>query len=118
MKMKRGFIGCLLSIFVILTMFSGCNVGSTDGGEADTVLGGGSSVLRIVSGSENSELEPILEEFSDREHVRIEMTYMGSLDIDVYKRQIILSEVLVFSHYLCIMEYKKTIKERAICRAE
>ena len=50
-------------------------------GEADTVLGGGSSVLRIVSGSENSELEPILEEFSDREHVRIEMTYMGSLDI-------------------------------------
>ena len=81
MKMKRGFIGCLLSIFVILTMFSGCNVGSTDGGEADTVLGGGSSVLRIVSGSENSELEPILEEFSDREHVRIEMTYMGSLDI-------------------------------------
>ena len=30
---------------------------------------------------ENSELEPILEEFSDREHVRIEMTYMGSLDI-------------------------------------
>lgn len=81
MKMKRSFIGCLLSIFVILTMFSGCNVGSTDGGEADTVLGGGSSVLRIVSGSENSELEPILEEFSDREHVRIEMTYMGSLDI-------------------------------------
>ena len=81
MKMKRGFIGCLLSIFVILTMFSGCNVGSADGGEADTVLGGGSSVLRIVSGSENSELEPILEEFSDREHVRIEMTYMGSLDI-------------------------------------
>lgn len=77
MKMKRGFIGCLLSIFVILTMFSGCNVGSTDGGEADTVLGGGSSVLRIVSGSENSELEPILEEFSDREHVRIEMTYMA-----------------------------------------
>ena len=40
--------------------------GSADGGEADTVLGGGSSVLRIVSGSENSELEPILEEFSDR----------------------------------------------------
>ena len=77
MKMKRGFIGCLLSIFVILTMFSGCNVGSADGGEADTVLGGGSSVLRIVSGSENSELEPILEEFSDREHVRIEMTYMA-----------------------------------------
>ena len=38
-------------------------------------------MLRIVSGSENSELEPILEEFSDREHVRIEMTYMGSLDI-------------------------------------
>ena len=69
MKMKRGFIGCLLSIFVILTMFSGCNVGSTDGGEARHGFGWVvASVLHIVSGSENSELEPILEEFSDREH--------------------------------------------------
>ena len=62
MKMKRGFIGCLLSIFVILTMFSGCNVGSTTEVKP-TRFGWCSSVLRIVSGSENSELEPIWRSF-------------------------------------------------------
>ena len=37
--------------------------------------------MRIVSGSENRELEPILEAFAKSEGVRIEMTYQGSLDI-------------------------------------
>ena len=41
----------------------------------------GSSVLRIISGSENAELEPILEKFAKQENIRIEMTYQGSLDI-------------------------------------
>ena len=43
---------------------------------------------------------------------------MMQLRIILYDLTIILSEVLVFSHYLCIMEYKRTIKERTICRAE
>ena len=47
----------------------------------DTVLGSSRKVLRIVSGSENSQLEPLLQEFADREHIQIEMTYKGSLDI-------------------------------------
>ena len=81
MNIIKRFAALLLMVSFMITICSGCNVGNTDEGEADTVLGGGSSVLRIVSGSENSELEPILEEFSDREHVRIEMTYIGSLDI-------------------------------------
>ncbi len=81
MNMKKRFAALLLMLSVILTICSGCHFGSTGGGEADTVLGSGSSVLRIVSGSENSELEPILEEFASREHIRIEMTYQGSLDI-------------------------------------
>ena len=78
--MKKRLAVLLLTFFVILTMCS-CNDKSTGTGEADTVLGRGSSVLRIVSGSENSELEPILEEFAKQENIRIEMTYQGSLDI-------------------------------------
>ncbi len=66
---------------VILIIFGGCDFGGTDSGKADTVLGNGSSVLRIISGSENAELEPILEEFAKQENLRIEMTYQGSLDI-------------------------------------
>ena len=80
MMMKKRLAVLLLTFFVILTMCS-CNDKSTGTGEADTVLGRGSSVLRIVSGSENSELEPILEEFAKQENIRIEMTYQGSLDI-------------------------------------
>ena len=46
-----------------------------------TVIGSGRQTLKIVSGSENQELEPILEEFSEKSGIRIEMTYQGSLDI-------------------------------------
>ena len=48
---------------------------------ADAVIGSGRQTLKIVSGSENQELEPILEEFSEKSGIRIEMTYQGSLDI-------------------------------------
>ena len=54
---------------------------SADSGEPDTVLGDSRQVLRIVSGSENQELEPVLETFCRQEDVQIEMTYLGSLDI-------------------------------------
>ena len=54
---------------------------SADSSEPDTVLGDSRQVLRIVSGSENQELEPVLETFCRQEDVQIEMTYLGSLDI-------------------------------------
>ena len=41
----------------------------------------GDATLRILSGSENRELEDILNTFSRETGVRIEMTYQGSLDI-------------------------------------
>ena len=63
MNIIKRFAALLLMFSFMITICSGCNEGNTDGGEADTVLGSGGSVLRIVSGSENSELEPILEEF-------------------------------------------------------
>ena len=81
MKCIKRSIALLLMLSVILTIFGGCDFGDTDSGEADTVLGNGSTVLRIISGSENAELEPILEEFAKQENIRIEMTYQGSLDI-------------------------------------
>ena len=50
-------------------------------GEPDAVFGDGGTVLKIVSGSENQELEPILETYANDNDVTIEMSYMGSLDI-------------------------------------
>lgn len=79
-KTGKRFAVLLLIVSIMLTLFSGCGSAETQN-EPGTVLGNGRSVLRIVSGSENAELEPILQEFADRENVRIEMTYQGSLDI-------------------------------------
>lgn len=63
-----------------------CSFGTEEQEEASgsgdvSVLGSGDQTLRIVSGSENKELEPILEEYADEEDIRIEMSYKGSLDI-------------------------------------
>ena len=70
----------ILTALFMLTALGGCESGSQDQ-TADQVLGSGSKVLRILSGSENSELEPILEQFANENDMRIEMTYQGSLDI-------------------------------------
>ncbi len=78
--MKR-IIALLLLVSALLMSCTGCYFEDSDDGGADTVLGNGRSVLRIVSGSENAELEPILEKFAQKENIRIEMTYLGSLDI-------------------------------------
>ena len=82
MKIQKRIISLLLVIGMFLTLLTGCGgSGQTAENEADTFLGNGRSVLRIVSGSENAELEPILTKFAEQENVRIEMTYQGSLDI-------------------------------------
>ena len=70
----------ILTVLFMLTALGGCESGSRSQ-TADQVLGSGSKVLRILSGSENSELEPILEQFANENDMRIEMTYQGSLDI-------------------------------------
>ena len=83
MEKAKRFIILILSFVVAVSVFAGCGGTSGNGGAkaADTVLGSGGDVLRIVSGSENAELEPVIEEFANRENIRIEMTYQGSLDI-------------------------------------
>ena len=71
----------ILTALFILTALGGCESGSRSQ-TADQVLGSGSKVLRILSGSENSELEPILEQFAnENDDMRIEMTHQGSFDI-------------------------------------
>ncbi len=85
--MKTGKHAVLaIIIFLAVLGFSAClGIGGGQtagtGQEADTVIGNGRQSLRILSGSENQELEPILEDFSRESGIRVEMTYQGSLDI-------------------------------------
>lgn len=85
--MKTGKYAVLaMIIFLAALGFSAClGIGGGQtagtGQEADTVIGNGRQSLRILSGSENQELEPILEDFSRESGIRVEMTYQGSLDI-------------------------------------
>lgn len=79
------FAAAVLIVFVAFAL-TACSFGTEeqeeDSGSGDvSVLGSGGQTLRIVSGSENKELEPILEEYADEEDIRIEMSYKGSLDI-------------------------------------
>ena len=85
--MKTGKYAVLAIIILLAALgFSAClGIGGGQtagtGQEADTVIGNGRQSLRILSGSENQELEPILEDFSRESGIRVEMTYQGSLDI-------------------------------------
>ena len=81
MRNQKRFVALLLMFSIVLTMFSGCGAGGRAASESDAVLGSGSSVLKIISGSENKQLETILEKFAKQEKICIEMTYQGSLDI-------------------------------------
>lgn len=81
-NMMRGRTYIFLAVLAAaMLLLGGCGKSSQAEGEADAVLGDGREVLRIVSGSENAELEPILEKFAGQENIRIELTYQGSLDI-------------------------------------
>ncbi len=79
MKLQR-ILTYLFTALLLPALLAGCEA-SSQTQTADTVLGSGSRVLRILSGSENRELEPILEQFARQQGTRIEMTYLGSLDI-------------------------------------
>lgn len=49
--------------------------------KSDFVVDGGGETIRIVSGSENKELEPMLQSYAQDANITIEMDYQGSLDI-------------------------------------
>lgn len=82
MRTGKRLLAVLLLIVLSAGVLSGCGFRGGDDGSGQKFAGfGDKQVLRIVSGSENAELEPILEEFEQKENVEIEMTYQGSLDI-------------------------------------
>lgn len=86
MKIRKKILPLLLLLVTALLAACGPNSRPAETGEASAsgkgaVLGSSREVLRIVSGSENSQLEPLLQEFANQEHIQIEMTYKGSLDI-------------------------------------
>ena len=82
MRTGKRLLAVLLLIVLSAGVLSGCGFRGGDDGSGQKFAGfGDKKVLRIVSGSENAELEPILEEFEQKENVEIEMTYQGSLDI-------------------------------------
>ena len=84
--MKKRILRLAAACLLLLTALSLCACEAqtktrTEGAAADAVLGRGGKVLRILSGSENAALEPILEAYAKEAGLRIEMTYRGSLDI-------------------------------------
>ena len=84
-RLRAVFAAAVLMTFAAFAL-TACSFGTEEQEEASgsgdvSVLGSGDQTLRIVSGSENKELEPILEEYADEEDLRIEMSYKGSLDI-------------------------------------
>lgn len=78
MKKRIPVILLLLSLII-----STCGCGSSAAVESPQAdfTAGGKNTIRILSGSENKELESILTECSKKTGVGIEMTYKGSLDI-------------------------------------
>ena len=81
--------GRLTAIFLVMVLvigslsLSGCGIQNKES-KSDpntSTLGSGSRTLRILSGSENKELESILEKYADKHGLTIVMTYKGSLDI-------------------------------------
>ena len=85
-RVKKRILRLAAACLLLLTALSLCACEAqtktrTEGAAADAVLGRGGKVLRILSGSENAALEPILEAYAKEADLRIEMTYRGSLDI-------------------------------------
>ena len=79
--MKRWIFAFLAAMMVL--GLAACGPSDSENGNVDdhTFDYGGDVTLRILSGSENQELEVILDEFARNERVNIEMDYQGSLDI-------------------------------------
>ncbi|MCK6579856.1 MAG: VWA domain-containing protein [Anaerolineae bacterium] len=68
-KASRSFCHFGSAVLIILLFATACS------------SGGPSTTLRIVSGSENRPLEPIIQEWARSHNTTVEMTYQGSVDI-------------------------------------
>ena len=70
----------LILVLLLVACGSAQSEGGTSGGDHAFDYGG-DVTLRILSGSENQEVEGILDDFARERGVNIEMDYQGSLDI-------------------------------------
>lgn len=70
----------LLIGLVLLTVLSACNASESDGDGNTT---SNSAAFRIVSGSENENLEPIIMQFASQRGITIDMDYLGTLDMKI-----------------------------------
>lgn len=75
-------LAVLLMAAGLLYVFQGLRGSGGDGPVAGRLTRPGNrTTLVIYSGSENKELEPLLERFVDRERINLDMRYQGSVDI-------------------------------------
>lgn len=78
-KKRSAALALLLALMLLL---GGCTNQSTETVGNPTIGSGSYPVtLRIVSGSENKELEPLLERFAKENRVALDMKYQGSVEI-------------------------------------
>ncbi|NLZ88751.1 MAG: VWA domain-containing protein [Clostridiales bacterium] len=80
MKKMSAALALLLALMLFL---SACTKEKTDTGDNPPTIGESSYpiTLRIVSGSENKELEPLLSRFSKENRIALDMKYQGSVEI-------------------------------------
>ena len=67
----RRAVATVLTIVLMIGTFAGC------GGDSDSY----DLTFRVLSGSENQALEPIIQDFAKDEKITVEITYQGSIDI-------------------------------------
>ena len=67
----RSSVAIILTIVLMIGALAGC------GGDSDSY----DTTFRVLSGSENQALEPIIQDFAKDEKITVEFTYQGSIDI-------------------------------------
>lgn len=72
--MNRRPLTTWLLLLLVLASLPACATGAT-------TTSNGNTSLRIISGSENRTLEPLIQKFAKQERLSIEMVYKGSVDI-------------------------------------
>ena len=84
MILIKKLISVILSVLLTVFSLASCGYGFKENSSADNRFDGGflaKQTIRILSGSENKELEDILKDCAEKKHIGIEITYKGSVDI-------------------------------------
>ncbi|MGV6809970.1 MAG: substrate-binding and vWA domain-containing protein [bacterium] len=80
---KKGFNYLVIAFFAFVAyqvLFAN-QENNTVSSNTNALMSGSEADLRIVSGSENKALQPLIEEWAQRENINVHITYQGSVDI-------------------------------------